>query len=92
MLAQVETGRFRTRTHVEGLEPMTIRLEATGNRIAAALLVLALAVSAAALWESPLFVVEGVPVLATVAAVAGLVMGGVLLLSMVRLKRKRRLP
>lgn len=88
VLHQVETGQFRTRSEIIGLERHVALLAATGNRIAAGLIVLSLTVAAAALWQNPIWQVRGIPVLAIVAATAATVVGLGLLLSMWRARQR----
>lgn len=90
LLHQVETGQFRTRSEIVGLDRHVVLLAATGNRIAAGLIVLSLTVAASALWQKPIWEVQGVPVLAIAAAAAATFVGLGLFLSMWRARRQAK--
>lgn len=70
LLAQAEQGRLRQRVEVEALQRSVERIEASGNRQALALLVLALTVAGVALLEVPLLQWQGWP-LGTVVMLGG---------------------
>ncbi|RMF11914.1 MAG: AarF/ABC1/UbiB kinase family protein [Candidatus Dadabacteria bacterium] len=90
LLQQIESGRFQTRSRIEGLDHYVWRLESVGNRIAAALLVLALTVAAATLWNEPALTWKGIPLLASAAGIGAVVIGVALLLGSLRKPRPPR--